>query len=219
VSNVLEQISEENLCKNSGGNFGKGPAFRASNQNNGTTQHRHQRNDLHVLAVHPNWTALAPEASLIRHYKQQQRNLCEWNGISFGPHDPGRDRETTNKPPDGFDSQFPIRYDWPCQNVAVGERNLRELLVQIKDELPFLLRYEAVNKKYRLGHPDYNNLIVVVPRSGMPADELLHLITQQLPGWQSTRFSSHMILYKETREYTHGVMIWRQPATPAAGSS
>lgn len=40
------------------------------------------------LTVHPNWTALAPESSLIAYYKGQP-GLCEWNGNSFGPHDRG----------------------------------------------------------------------------------------------------------------------------------
>ena len=164
------------------------------------------------LTVHKNWTALAPESSLIGHYKGLPGNLCEWNGNGFGPHDPGRDRETTNKPPDGFDSQFPIRYDWPCSGVAAKEWNIRELLIQIKAELPFLLRYQAEDKKkYRGGHPDFNDLSVRAPEPGMPADELLRLVTRQIPGWQSTRFPSHMILYKEAREYVHGTVICRQP--------
>jgi len=164
------------------------------------------------LTVHKNWTALAPENTLIKYYTGQGGNLCEWNGNSFGPHDPGRERETSNKPPDGFDAQFPVKDDWPCDFVEAKEWNIRELLVRIKDELPFLFRYEATNKQYRLGHPDYNNLTVTVPAAGMPATELLRLITQRIPGWQSTRFPSHMILYRESREYAHGTVIWRQPA-------
>lgn len=162
------------------------------------------------LTVHPNWTALAPEASLIARYAQQSSDLCEWNGNSFGPHDPGRERETSNKAPEGFDTQFPIRDDWPCGFVTAGEWNIRELLVRIKDGLPFLLRYEAIDKRYRLGHPDYNSLTVTVPAEGMPISDLLRLITQQIPGWQATKFPSHMILYKENREYFHGTVIWRQ---------
>ena len=164
------------------------------------------------LTVHKNWTAFAPESSLIGYYKQQPGNLCEWNGNGFGPHDPGRDRETTNKAPDGFDSQCPIRNDWECTFVDAREWNVRELLIAMKENLPFLLRYEAENKNYRRGHPDYNNLTISVPRPGMSVSELLQIITQRLPGWQSTRFPSHMILYKESRDYTHGTLICRQPA-------
>lgn len=73
------------------------------------------------------------------------------------------------------------------------------------------MRYEAVMKNYRQGHPDYNNLSVPVLQSEVSVSQLLYLITQQLPGWQSTRFDSHMILYKEARDYMHGTVICRQP--------
>jgi glutathione peroxidase-family protein len=163
------------------------------------------------LTVHKNWTALAPEDSLIKRYRQQSSEVCEWNGNSFGPHDPGRERETSNKAPDGFDAQFPIRDDWPCDSIEPRGWNVRELLIQIKKSLPFLLRYEAVKKNYRKGHPSYNDLVVVVPTAAMPVNRLLRLITQSLPGWQSTKFPSHLILYKEAKDYTHGTVIWRQP--------
>lgn len=164
------------------------------------------------LTVSKNWTALAPETSLINYYKNEPGG-CEWNGKSFGPHDPGRNREQTNKPPFGFDSQFPIREDWPCDAVTAKEWNVRDLLVLMKAKLPFDLRFQVANKKkYREGHPDYNSVTVVVPASGMPVNELLRLITRHIPGWQATSFPSHMILYKEAREYAHGIVICRQPA-------
>ena len=69
--------------------------------------------------------------SLIKRYREQSCEVCEWNGISFGPHDPGRDRETTNKDTEGFDAQFPIRDDWPCGFVDARNWNVRELLIRI----------------------------------------------------------------------------------------
>jgi len=165
------------------------------------------------LTLSKNWTALAPESSLIKYYKKQPGNPCKWNSNVFGPHDPGRERETTNKPPGGFDSQFPIRDDWPCVGMTAGKWNVRQLLIQMKTELPFDLRIEVTDsKKYRQGHPDYNDLKVTVPQSGMPVNELLCLVTQRQPGWQSTKFPSHMILYRESRDYKHGIVICRQPA-------
>jgi hypothetical protein len=140
------------------------------------------------LTVHKNWTALAPEDSLIKRYRQQSSEVCEWNGISFGPHDPGRDRETTNKDTEGFDAQFPIKDDLPCDFVDAREWNVRELLIRIKEELPFLLRYEAVNRKYREGHPDYNNLVLAVPAAGMPVSELLRLVLRAFQGGSPRNF-------------------------------
>jgi hypothetical protein len=156
------------------------------------------------LTVPKNWTPLAHEETLIKHYKTQVV-ACEWNGNGFGPHDPGRERDTTNKPPEGFDSQFPIREDWACTPIKAGEWNAGELLAEMKKQLPYLLRYDTK-------HEDYKKKTLQVPKSGMPAIELMELITKSLPGWQSTRFPSHMILYKEKREYAHGTIIWQQPA-------
>jgi hypothetical protein len=165
------------------------------------------------LTLHKNWAALAPEASLIKHY-QTQPDICEWNGNGFGAHDPGRNRETTNQDPEGFDSQFPIHEDWPCNGIEAGNYNARELLILMKKELPFVLRYQTKAKHYRAGHADYDGVTVKVPRNGMPAVELLKMITQHLPGWQATRFPSHMILYKEKHDYKFGTVIYREPAKP-----
>lgn len=171
------------------------------------------------LYVHENWTTLAPETSMIRHYKMKSAGMCEWNGNGFGPHDPGRNRELTNKAPDGFDARYPIRQDWPCSWVAPGTWNVRDLLVTLKDskQLPFLIRYETEHlggdryADYRKGHSDHRATTVVVSLPNMPVIELLRLITRSLTGWQSTAFPSHMILYKEQRSYRHGTLIHYQP--------
>jgi hypothetical protein len=152
------------------------------------------------LTVHRNWTALAPEETLIKHYKEE--GLCAWNGNGFGTHDPGRRREETNKPPESFDAQYPIREDWPCAEITACPWNARELLVALKKQLPFLLRYDKAVR----GHVEH--LTIDVPQTGMPAVQILQLIATHLPGWQATRFSSHMILYREDRSYTHGTKIW-----------
>lgn len=172
------------------------------------------------LYVHPNWNTLAPENSMIRHYKRKTGGLCEWNGNGFGPHDPGRERETTNKDPDGFDEQYPIKKDWVCSWVKAGDWCVLNLLVALKDskKLPFLLRYETEKIKgkkkpahYTKGHPDHRTATVTVPAAGMQITELMRLITRALPGWQSTAFQSHIILYKENRSYVHGKVIHCEP--------
>lgn len=155
------------------------------------------------LTINKNWSALAPETSLITYYKGQPSG-CEWNGNGFGIHDPGRERETTNKAPDGFDSQYPIRDEWPCVDIKAGKWNVRELLASMKKGLPYLLRYDTK-------HKDYEKALVNIPKAGLSATQLLSRVTKQLPGWQATRFPSHMILYKEHRDYKHGVVISYQP--------
>jgi len=158
------------------------------------------------LYIHPNWTALAPEESLIRHYRRTGTGECAWNGNGFGPHDPGRERETTNKPSEGFDVQYPIREEWSCEWISAGEHNGKELLRSLKSGLPYLLRYQTT-RSVAAGHADYNSRTIVVREAGMQARELLKAIAAQLPGWQATVFPSHMILYRENRVYTHGRTI------------
>ena len=164
------------------------------------------------LTVPNTWTPYAPESMLISAYTDQ--GLCSWNGNGFGPHDPGRNREETNKAPEGFDALYPIREEWVCEGITAGDWNGRELLQALKAQLPYLLRYETTDpRRYRQGHPDYNDATITVPSTGMTAVELLRTIAQQLqPGWQATRFPSHMILYKENRTYQYGTVIWPEPA-------
>jgi hypothetical protein len=154
------------------------------------------------------WVPLAPEAKLIKYYKSQK--LCEWNGNGFGPHDPGRNREETNKPPGGFDSQFPIRTNFPI-GIGAGDYEANQLLQKMKDALPFTFRYETDRPTggWKSGSKKYNDKEINVPTSNMPADQLLIAVAEQLGGeWQATAFPSHFILYEERRDYTHGDVLW-----------
>lgn len=155
------------------------------------------------LYVHKNWTTIAPENSLIRYYKAQNNGFCAWNGNGFGPHDPGRNREITNKATDGFDAQYPIVDTMACTWVTPGAWNIRELLISLKENFPFLLRYET-ETHYRTGHPGYNHATVNIPLPGMSARDILSLIARTLPNWQATVFPSHMILYQENFNYVFG---------------
>jgi hypothetical protein len=159
------------------------------------------------LFIHRNWTVLAPEDSLIHHYRKAGEGDCAWNGNGFGPHDPGRNRETTNKRPDGFDSQYPIRKDWVCDWIEPGPHNADDLLRSLKKRLPYLLRYQIVGKPL-VPHPDYKDLTIGMAHDLMTAEDMLRAIAQNLPGWQATAFPSHLTLYKEERRYTHGQIIW-----------
>lgn len=167
------------------------------------------------LYVDENWSAFGPEKALMTHYRSVDRSPCEWNGNGFGPHDPGRRREETNKPAEGFDNRFPIRPEFPCASVQAGDRSVLELLLELKGTLPFLLRFQLDpgSKSFKRGHADYRNATVDVPKAGMPANELMRLIVEALPtedgmpAWQATTFPSHFILYKERRDYQFGDVI------------
>jgi hypothetical protein len=160
------------------------------------------------LLVHPNWTTLAPEDSLIKFYRKSGGGECPWNGNGFGPHDPGRERETTNKPPDGFDAQYPIRDDWPCPWITPGDYTAYEILKSLKQRLPYLLRFQTAASRSQKPHPDHLQTVIRVPHSDLVAHELLKLIAMSLPGWQGTVFPSHFILYKEDCSYKHGRVVW-----------
>lgn len=145
---------------------------------------------------------------MIEHYRRQR--LCEWNGNGFGPHDPGRNRETTNKPPEGFDQQYPIKAAWPCVEIAAGEHEANALLQRIKGSLPFCFRYETDNPRHnwRAGSTKYNGGTVRVPQPNMPAAELVAEVARQLGStWQATKFPSHIILYEERRHYRFGTVL------------
>jgi hypothetical protein len=161
------------------------------------------------LYVGKNWTTLAPEEALIKYFKAQGEGQCEWNGNGFGPHDPGRERETTDKPAEGFDAMYPIRKDWACDWIDAGDWNVLKLIVSLKNNLPFLLRYQTGGKKghYTKGHPDQRAAKVTIPKKGMPADQLLSLVAKAMPGWQATCFPGCMILYKESKKYSYGVKL------------
>jgi hypothetical protein len=152
------------------------------------------------LYMSANWSTLAPESQLIALYKSQ--GTAFWNGNGFGPNDPGAGREDRNKPPAYFDQQYPIRENWPCDFIVAGDWAVVNLLRSMKRDLPFLLRFQKTS-------PDYANVSIEVPSTGMPASELLRMAATSLPqGWQATRFPSHMILYKRIREFQFGTVIY-----------
>lgn len=133
------------------------------------------------LFIHPNWTTLSPENSLIQYYRKAGEGECAWNGNGFGPHDPGRNREATNKHPQGFDSQYPIRKDWVCDSIEAGGHNALTLLKLIKSDLPYLLRFEKAKKKQN----ELQDTTILVPHDHMTAEQLLQTIAKALPGWAS----------------------------------
>lgn len=153
-------------------------------------------------------TAVDIETDLIKKYR------AEWNGSSFGSNDPGRRREETNKPVDGFDMQFPIDIDLSGTLVKSGAQTVHAVLVSLKRNLPYCFRYETADEKpnaqsyLKRPHPDQLISNILIADHAMTVRDLLKLIVAALPpGWQATKFASHVILYKETRAYVHGMLI------------
>lgn len=79
------------------------------------------------------FSAMDLETQLIDHYKKSGK--VAWTNSGFGSNDPGRERETTNKNPNGFDNEYPIKLDLPIGFVKLGTKKVSELLVELKDGL------------------------------------------------------------------------------------
>jgi predicted GIY-YIG superfamily endonuclease len=147
------------------------------------------------LLLHPNWSTSANEELLIAHYKQQGQ--CKWNRAGFGPKDVGAGRDDTQ--PNWFDRTYPINEAWRCTGVEDRE-TVGSLLRKLKTQLPFTFRY-------KVGRPEANKVLDLagIPRTAR--DLIAHVVAALGSGWQATLFKSHIILYKEARRYTHGVIL------------
>lgn len=153
-------------------------------------------------------TAMDIESRVIQHYGS------EWNGSGFGSNDPGRERETTNKPEQGFDALFPIDIDIPLGLLEPGETTVHKVLVALKTELPYTLRFELEpgatgSHGFRTRpHREFLAAPLTVPTGPLTVRQTMRLVLAALPaGWQATYFVSHVILYKENRQYAHGKLI------------
>lgn len=147
-----------------------------------------------AIHIHPNWSALTTEASLIRHYRG-----TSWNTSGFGSNDPGRNRDLTAVPADSFDGRFPIDPDFPVE-IRPGQFLASELLGQLKAGLPYLLRYQ------QLGTEDCS---ISFEGGRVSARVLLQRIASQLGDhWQVTALPGRILMYRERQEYPHGEVIW-----------
>jgi len=162
-----------------------------------------------ALYIHRNWTTWTTETALIR-FSGEESPL---NASGMGSNDPGHAREDTAEE-DTFNSRYPIDPNFPCDWIQAGEYVAWDLLNAIKRDLPYLLRYHRITKKFkgpieREAESELKSTKIKVPASGMPAAKLLIEIARQLSdGWQATAFPGRLILYKEKVRYNHGTVIW-----------
>jgi hypothetical protein len=185
---------------------------------------RHARTILHRHNLDPRevtfkavrvfvFTAMDLETQLIRHYGTAAP--VPWNNSGFGSNDPGRERDTTNLKPDGFDAQFPVDIDvdidWeiksriselPASPTAAAAFNA------LKNALPYTFRFESAGRRSRNPHPDLASTPVTLPPPPYTTRAFIEALMRQLPpGWQATALPSRIILYKENRHYAHGTVI------------
>lgn len=158
------------------------------------------------------FTAMDLETQLINHYRGQLGAVA-WNGSGFGSNDPGRKREETDKAPEGFDASHPIDIDVAGEYLPLGTMTVAEALAKLKGLLPYTLRYETLrgtNGRALRGapHADLTTAQLTINTSRQTVRGLMKQISIILgPAWQFTKFSSHVILYRERKNYAHGTVI------------
>ena len=155
------------------------------------------------------FTAMDLEKLLIRHYAQTAD--VWWNFSGFGSNDPGRNRDQTELKAAGFDAVYPIDLDHPVGIKTDGGVPAGRVLDELRSELPYTLRAEGDGSRGRRPHPDLLNSIVepfVVKPS--TTREVLTSVLNVLPeGWQATALPGRIIMYRENRNYSAGVVIGR----------
>lgn len=149
--------------------------------------------------LHKNWAPIGTEEILIDRY--QRKGEAEWNGSSFGSKDYGKNRDTTNQPPDKFDSQYPIDLEYLCENISAGSYNLGDLLQLMKSAVPYLFRFSLTGASQK----NVDKISTLVPKDSLPFKELLKIVQSTLPSGRITVFSSHVILYiNDKKIYPNG---------------
>lgn len=151
-----------------------------------------------VLLLDKSMSTAANESILINLFKEQYSGM--WNGAGFGPKDPGKERDTTK--PGKFDQQYPIIEDYPV-NINVDDEGLvglSQLLSSMKNQLPYVFRYEV----------DENTLATKINLANVQlvAKDLLQTVVTHLGiGWRGAVISYGMVLYKTNKNYPHGSEI------------
>jgi hypothetical protein len=160
------------------------------------------------------FSAMDLETQLLNHYRGLGGPIAvPWNGSGFGANDPGRERETTNRRPDGFDALYPIDIDLAQEWLPPGTTVVADALANLKAVLPYTLRYETLRNaqgRAQRGQPheDLRAATVLIPPTPQTVRNLMRLFCASLgPAWQATVFAGHVILYKENRDYAYGQLV------------
>lgn len=155
-----------------------------------------------ALFVYEDLQAVAPETLLIRHYRDL--GSASWNFNGFGSNDPGRNRDQTVFEGNHFDVQYPARLDWPCRSITAGSYSAGRLAAALKDDLPYVFRYEAVSSSSEIG--------INVPADGMTADELFASLAGALRdhdlAWRIVILPGYAIMYRKSGTYPSARKIY-----------
>ena len=183
-----------------------------------TIQHRHNLDPSAIgfkairILVFSNFDV---EAILIRAMRKADKTALAWNDSGFGSNDPGHRRETQE--PAAFDVQRPINIDIVL-GIAPAKYPMLDLLIMLKDNLPYLLRYQTDHlpgkrnpEHYRRGHEDQRDALKIVIGADDTMRSIMAKLLAGLPdGWQVTIFPDRVILYKEPTRYPHALEFMPQ---------
>ncbi|GAA3616833.1 Eco29kI family restriction endonuclease [Streptomyces chitinivorans] len=151
------------------------------------------------LYVAEDFSALAPEKLLIKHYKG--RGEIPWNNNGFGNNDPGKRRDETVVKANHFDNLHPIDVDRVLTTLPQGPMALHRLLPLAAKEIPYTFRY------LKKGYGNAYKAIVEVPQ-GPTISRLFGIIAAALPeNWQIALLPGRAIMYPDNqRAYPS---VWR----------
>lgn len=139
-----------------------------------------------------------------------------WNGGGFGSNDPGRERDTTRIKVTNFDALYPLDIGGAIEiSIPAGTPvSAEEAIVAIQKGVPWKLRRQNLGGNSRKPHPDLATSTVRLSTSKGSAWALLGEVVSQLPAhWQATALRSHLILYKERRDYPDPLGVALSPGS------
>jgi hypothetical protein len=150
------------------------------------------------------FSAMDLETALIRHYRDNG-SATVWNGSGFGNNDPGRQRDLTALRSDGFDANYPINIDLPIEIGHVeGPVSTLNFLARVAGLLPYTLRHEKTPAALDL----LRRTLLTLPAATITMRDLMILVIGALPpGWQATKLSGRVILYKERQDHYPGGQV------------
>ena len=147
-----------------------------------------------ALLLDESWSTSANEGLLIKQFKQ--RGECKWSGTGFGPKDPGKERHDQTKL---VRQHLPVRDDWPVENIP-DQAAVGDVLKLLKNQLPFLVRYEKLGKAA--------NLSVNLKGVSRNARAVLLKCAEALgSNWQLTLLKNGFILYPVLKDFKFGTRL------------
>jgi len=155
------------------------------------------------------FTPMDLEEQLIKRYGGPKK--IAWTNSGFGSNDPGRERDTTAYKEAHFDSQYPIDIDRPVTLATPDQPTAAAVLRALRKSVPYTVRFQSDPNRKNRAHHDLDNTEILFDCS-QPAStrSIIRNVISALPtGWQATALPSHVIIYKEDRDYEHGEVIAR----------